>query len=249
MFLRYISSVCLLLLSCLLACEQGQSTAVLEIYVLDPLGNRVAGATVNIYRFREDWEKEQNPIKPAEISDAKGLIRFVNLESGNYFIDITKEEFNNWAGKVETIVQSQGAFFVNTEFIIINNNKTSDLANAQGKVWLTSGIVQAGTFTPINRVPIEFICRFNNVITFFKSGRYELRKGDGTSCKVSDAPLVGTGTWKFNETGTIISLKMSGQPDINWNVIESGKNRFVFQDVLITIFGSQAVNLIFLPKE
>jgi hypothetical protein len=249
MFFRYLSWIGILFLPLLFACEQGQSTAVLEIYVLDALGNRVEGATVNIYRFREDWEKEQNPIKPPEVSGATGLIRFVNLDEGVYYIDITKSELNNWTGKIETKVQSVGAFFVNTDFIIINNNKASDIANATGKTWLTTGILQAGTLTPIDRVPREFVCRFNNVIVFYKSGRYELRKGDGITCRTSDAPLVGAGTWRFNEAGTIITLKMEGQPDISWSVIESGKNRFVFQDFIITIFGSQAVNLIFAPKE
>lgn len=245
MRLRYISLIYMCFLSFLCACEQGQSTAVLEIYVLDPLGNRVVGATVNIYRFREDWEQEKNPTKTAEITNETGLIRFVNLEAGTYYVDVVKNGLNNWEGKVETTVQSVGAFFVNTEFIIMNNSKSGDVATAQGKSWRVIAIEQSGRSTPVDKIDDSFRCRFDNVITFYKGGRYDLKKGVGTKCNPNDAPLVGSGTWKFNETGTVITLQAMGQPALTWTVLKSSSTNLTFRDAIITPFGVISTDIIF----
>ena len=236
MYLR-ILYLSLLLLCCFTACRQGQPTAVLEIYVLDPLGNRVAKANVNVYRAKEDWDEEKNPAKTPEITTTTGLIRFVNLEAGTYYIDVKKDSLNNWEGKVETTVKSIGAFYVNTEFVIVKDSKSSDVASAEGKKWKAITVKQFSTTSNVENLSPEFRCRLDNVLVFYKSGRYEI-EGRGDKCSVSETPIEQAGTWQFNDTGTTITLKGDGRKPVTWIVLTSNKDKLVFQEVLPNpIFG------------
>ncbi|TAH19107.1 MAG: hypothetical protein EAZ08_09535 [Cytophagales bacterium] len=222
--------LCLLVI-CFAACRQGQPTAVLEIYVLDPLGNRVDKANINIYRTREDWNEEKNPAKTAEVTSLTGLIRFVNLEAGTYYIDVKKDSLNNWEGKVETTVKSVGAFYVNTEFVIVKDSKSSDVASSVGKRWQAITVKQFDRTTPVTMLDNAFRCRLDNVLIFYKSGRYDI-EGKGIKCSVSETAIEQTGTWSFNDTGTRITIKADGRDAINWTVISSSKDRLIFQEVL-----------------
>ncbi len=224
-----------LLLCCLTACRQGQPTAVLEIYVLDPLGDRVPQANVNLYRLKEDWDMEKTPAKTPEITTATGLIRFVNLEAGTYYIDVKKDSLNNWEGKVETTVKSVGAFYVNTEFVIVKDSKSSDVASAEGKKWLATTVKQFSTTTAIKDLIPTFRCRLDNVLIFYKSGIYEIA-GRGDKCSVNETPIEQTGTWNFNESGTTITLRGNGKEPVTWTVLVSDKDKLVFQEVLFNPF-------------
>jgi len=230
--MKYLRSLYLsLLIICFTACKQGQSTSVLEIYVLDPLGNRVTKADINIYRTKEDWDQEKNPAKTAEITTATGLIRFVNLEAGTYYIDVKKDSLNNWEGKVATKVQSIGAFYVNTEFVVVKDSKSSVVASSVGKKWQAITVKQFNTTTPVEMLASAFRCRLDNILIFYKSGRYDM-EGRGIKCSVSETPIEQTGTWSFNDTGTRITIKGDGRDAITWTVIVSNKDRLVFQEVL-----------------
>jgi hypothetical protein len=224
-----------LLLYCLVGCRQGQSTAVLEIYVLDPLGDRVPMANVNLYRLKEDWDKEKNFAKTPETTTVTGLIRFVNLEAGTYYIDVKKDSLNNWEGKVETMVKSVGAFYVNTEFVIVKDSKSSDVASAEGKKWLATTVKQFNTTTTIKDLSLDFRCRLDNVLIFYKSGVYEI-EGRGDKCSINETPIEQTGTWKFNDAGTAITLRGNGKEPVTWTVLVSDKHKLVFQEVLVNPF-------------
>jgi hypothetical protein len=225
----------ILILCCFTACKQGQPTAVLEIYVLDPLGNRVPKANVNLYRLREDWDTEKNPAKTPEITTETGLIRFVNLEAGTYYIDVEKDSLNNWEGKVETTVKSVGAFYVNTEFVIVKDSKSSDVASAEGKKWLANTVKQFNTTTAVKDLSVDFRCRLDNILVFYKSGRYEI-ESRGDKCSVNETPIEQTGTWKFNDASTTITLRGDGREPVTWTVLVSNKDKLIFQEVLLNPF-------------
>jgi len=217
------------------ACKEGQPTAVLEVYVLDVLGNRVENAKVNIYKFKEDWEKEQNAIKPEEITSSSGLVRFVNLEEGTYYIDVQSKTQNNWEGKISTTVQSIGAFYVNTEFIIVKESRSGDVAQANGRKWRAIALFQLGRTTPIDQLEPVFRCTYDNLLIFYKGGTYTI-EGRGLKCRADEPTIIERGTWKFNEAGTVLTLR-SDLREVSWAVLESSPNRVVFQESIPTILG------------
>lgn len=226
--------LCFILLTCH-ACKEGQPTAVLEVYVLDVLGNRVENAKVNIYKFKEDWEKEQNTLKPEEVTTTTGLVRFVNLEEGTYYIDVQSRTQNNWEGKIETIVQSIGAFYVNTEFIIVKESRSGDVAQANGRKWRAVSLLQLGKLTPVEQLEPVFRCTYDNILIFYKGGTYAI-EGRGVKCQADEPAIVEQGTWRFNEAGTVLTLRSSNR-EVNWAVLESSPNRVVFQESILTILG------------
>jgi hypothetical protein len=241
------NSILFVLICCLfsVSCREGQPTAVLEVYILDALGNRVTNANVNIYKFKEDWEKEQNEMKPAEVTTETGLIRFVNLEEGTYYIDVKKGSTNNWEGKIETSVQSIGAFYVNTEFIIVKESRAGDVAQANGRKWKASTLRQFGRTSNIQDLDASFRCTYDNVLIFYKGGRFEI-VGSGLKCSASEMLIVERGIWKFNDTGTAINLK-SDIREVNWGVLESSPTRLFFQETLLSpIFGSFNIDITYL---
>lgn len=231
-----------LLLCCLSACRQGQSTAVLEIYVLDPLGDRVPNASVNLYRLREDWDMEKNPAKIPEMTTVTGLIRFVNLEAGTYYIDVQKDSLSNWEGKIETTVKSVGAFYVNTEFVIVKDSKSSDIASAVGKKWIATTVKQFNTTTPVKDINDRtFKCRLESTLIFYKSGLYAV-EGKGDKCTANEIPIGQAGRWEFNSAGTTITLRGNGKTPITWTVLVSEKDKLVLRELLFNPFLSITTN-------
>jgi hypothetical protein len=226
--------LCFILLVCH-ACKEGQPTAVLEVYVLDVLGNRVENAKVNIYKFKEDWEKERNALKPEEVTTTTGLVRFVNLEEGTYYIDVQSRTQNNWEGKIETTVQSIGAFYVNTEFIIVKESRSGDVAQANGRKWRAVSLLQLGKLTPVEQLEPIFRCTYDNLLIFYKGGTYTI-EGRGVKCQADEPAIVERGTWRFNEAGTVLTLRSSNR-EVNWAVLESSPTRVVFQESILTILG------------
>ncbi len=232
---KFLFTLLLFIFSFCHACKEGQPTAVLEVYVLDILGNRVENAKVNIYKFKEDWEKEQNAIKPEEITASSGLVRFVNLEEGTYYIDVQSKTQNNWEGKIATTVQSIGAFYVNTEFIIVKESRSGDVAQANGRKWRAISIFQLGRTTPVEQLEPIFRCTYDNLLIFYKGGSYVI-EGRGVKCRADEPAIIERGTWKFNETGTVLTLR-SGIREVSWAVLESSSNRVVFQESIPTVLG------------
>jgi hypothetical protein len=69
----------------------------LTVTVLDELGNSVAGAEINIYSNRENWEKEENPILQGT-TDEKGIVKFKDLSQLNIYILVRKDDKDNTGG-------------------------------------------------------------------------------------------------------------------------------------------------------
>ena len=67
----------------------------LRITVLDEVGNPVEEATVVLYETEEDYRSESNPVTKPGKSDAKGRVKFSDLEEKSYFVQAVKDDKNN----------------------------------------------------------------------------------------------------------------------------------------------------------
>lgn len=73
----------------------------LRITVLNDLGNRVEGASVNIYSNESDYREEVNPVMEEKLTDTKGRVTFKKLQPTKYFVLVRKGDLNNVGGGVE----------------------------------------------------------------------------------------------------------------------------------------------------
>ncbi|MCS6967500.1 MAG: hypothetical protein RMJ44_03660 [Cytophagales bacterium] len=222
----------------LLACGEGQPNAVLELYVLNSFGDGVANAEVAIFRTREDWLNETNPVKPPKKTAQNGVVRFVGLEPGEYYINAVADSLNNWEGKFRTVVKSIGSFYVNTEFTVINKNNSSLLAGPGGKRWrITEVTLNAQPFP--TGVPA---CVRDNLNIFFKSNKF-IRDEGPTKCSPTD-PQRLEGTWRFNPTGTDLIFDFGNEVEV-WKIIDISRNLLRFQ----LTFGAAVVVVSLRPVE
>lgn len=74
----------------------------LQITVRNELGNVVEGAEVFLYKTEEDYEKNSNPVLEAQYSNAKGIVTIKNLEPVEYYVDVSKDDANNFGAGVQT---------------------------------------------------------------------------------------------------------------------------------------------------
>jgi len=73
----------------------------LTITVRNDLGNTVEGASVKLYEKEEDYSKEEN-VAAEGVTDAKGVVKFKELKSLPYFVQVEKDELNNFGGGEQT---------------------------------------------------------------------------------------------------------------------------------------------------
>ncbi|MEQ9405642.1 MAG: carboxypeptidase regulatory-like domain-containing protein [Cyclobacteriaceae bacterium] len=66
----------------------------LTVTVIDGLGNVVEGAEVKLYKTEEDYRGSSNPVFTGT-SDGKGRVKFKEVESIAYFMEVTKGDMNN----------------------------------------------------------------------------------------------------------------------------------------------------------
>jgi len=78
----------------------------LKINVRNELGNIEAGATVTLYKTKEDYEKNQNPVKTGK-TDEKGNVLFEKLETVSYYVQVEKGDKNNFGAGEQTGVLSK----------------------------------------------------------------------------------------------------------------------------------------------
>lgn len=98
---RFLSVFCLTVLLIASSGFQVFKTS-LKITVIDELGNIVEGASVQLYGTEEDYRNETNPVTDVGISDKKGQVKFKELESKVYFVNVTKGDKNNIGAGVQT---------------------------------------------------------------------------------------------------------------------------------------------------
>lgn len=80
----------------------------IKITVIDELGNIVEGASVQIYGSQEDYRNETNPVTDLAITDKKGQVKFKELESKVYFVNVSKGDKNNIGAGVQTAKLEDG---------------------------------------------------------------------------------------------------------------------------------------------
>lgn len=75
----------------------------LDITVRDELGNVVEGASVQLFKTQEDYDKSQNPISEVKKTDAKGRVVFTDLEAKEYYVQAAKGDLDNGGAGIKTI--------------------------------------------------------------------------------------------------------------------------------------------------
>lgn len=78
------------------------------ITVRNELGNTEANATVTLFKTEADYEKEVNPVQSG-VTDAKGVVKFKDLDAIPYFVKAQKDDKDNAGGgeKIETLVANR----------------------------------------------------------------------------------------------------------------------------------------------
>lgn len=74
----------------------------LQITVRNELGNVIEGAEVVLYKTEEDYENNTNPVMEPQFTNAKGIITFKKIEPIEYYVNVSKEDANNFGAGVQT---------------------------------------------------------------------------------------------------------------------------------------------------
>ena len=67
----------------------------LRITVRNELGNLESGATVAVYKTKEDYDKSANPVA-LDKTDAKGIVTYEGMEAIVYYVTAEKGDRNNF---------------------------------------------------------------------------------------------------------------------------------------------------------
>lgn len=73
----------------------------LRITVRNELGNLESGATVAVYKTKEDYEKSVNPVA-LDKTDDKGIVTYEDMEPIVYYITAEKGDRNNFGAAEKT---------------------------------------------------------------------------------------------------------------------------------------------------
>lgn len=73
----------------------------LRITVRNELGNIEDGATVAVYKTKEDYEKSTNPVA-LDKTDAKGIVTYEGMEAIVYYVTAEKGDRNNFGAGEKT---------------------------------------------------------------------------------------------------------------------------------------------------
>ena len=73
----------------------------LRITVRNELGNIESGATVAVYKSKEDYEKNINPVA-LDKTDAKGIVTYDDMEPIVYYVTAEKGDRNNFGAGEKT---------------------------------------------------------------------------------------------------------------------------------------------------
>lgn len=74
----------------------------MRITVLSRLGNPVENAKVTVFENQEDYENEENAIAGPAFTDKKGRVTFKNLDEKQYFVQVIKDDANNYGDAEQT---------------------------------------------------------------------------------------------------------------------------------------------------
>lgn len=74
----------------------------LEITVRDNLGNVVEDAQVKLFNNKEDYQKEENVVGEAKLTDGRGRAKFIGLDAKEYYVNVVKGDMNNYGAGIKT---------------------------------------------------------------------------------------------------------------------------------------------------
>jgi hypothetical protein len=80
----------------------------LSLTIVDRLGNRVEGATVTVYKAKDDYINQTNPITDG-ISNDRGKLTFKKMKPIPYYLDARKGDMHNdgMGAKTETLKEGK----------------------------------------------------------------------------------------------------------------------------------------------
>jgi len=79
----------------------------LQITVRDNLGNVVENAEVQIFNTKEDYQQEDNPVKGVMYTDDDGQVKFTDLDTQEYYINVEKGDKNNYGAGIKTDILAE----------------------------------------------------------------------------------------------------------------------------------------------
>lgn len=74
----------------------------LQITVRNELGNAVEGAEVILYKTEQDYENNTNPVIEPQHTNEKGVVSIKKLEATEYYVNVSKDDANNFGAGVQT---------------------------------------------------------------------------------------------------------------------------------------------------
>ncbi len=80
----------------------------LKVTVIDNLGNFVEGADVTLFKTEDDYRNETNPVAGPIKTDAKGRVKFKDIEAISYYIHAVKGDKTNIGGGTQTAPLNSG---------------------------------------------------------------------------------------------------------------------------------------------
>ncbi|KMT21862.1 SpaA isopeptide-forming pilin-related protein [Clostridium cylindrosporum] len=196
----------------------------IEIIKVDPSGNVLEGAEFKIYKKSDT--SFSNPID-TKISDVNGLVRFENIESGEYIVKETNAPIGYFLSTEVRFVSID----VNGETIKLGtfvNKEGIPLPSIDGEIKLKK-INEEGT--PLEGVEFSLIDEKGNIVKTgltdanglleFKDleyGKYTVKEtkslvGYNTSSEVFNVELSGSS--KIHDIGTVTNTKIKGNIQIN----------------------------------
>jgi len=154
-------------------------TTDVQIVVRNEATAAVAGATVNLYGSKTDWELEQNALRTA-VTDNSGVAKFSALDpEKQYFYDVRKDYLNNWKSDNAVVTIKDQTVRDTT---IAENNVHAYCASAAGKKWTVESITTAlGDVTGL----LLPACSRDDSYTFFKN-LIAVRDEEATKCDEAD---------------------------------------------------------------
>ena len=169
-------------------------------------GAPVSGIPVTLYKTRQHWQTEQNPVQTA-ITSANGKAFFSYLTEAEYYVNAVSGNLSNWGGVIlySGLMENSG----NQAAVQLNNHKGKLLSAAAGKLW---HVVR------YKENDVELIddstkrCITDNTWIFYKGGQigdFTLNEGP-TKCDSADAQLL-TGNWVFPPDGQSLAITQNQQ--------------------------------------
>ena len=144
------------------SCREGivEPTRLLELHVVDTLGEPIPDAKVEIYLYESELNLEEETAIETLYTDEEGILNVaLDPEIFDYYINIEKGELSNWYTNTFINLTSRG---VNVITVTLNNSFEAALTGKYRKRWQqTAEILNGNPFLPscFNQLYHEFIRR------------------------------------------------------------------------------------------